>query len=940
MSGQVADNYAVYYADKLYGLLPEIYRTLDSSASSGAGGPLRELVARIGATTAELRRSIDRLWEDQSIETCDDWVIPYIGALLDTRLVLGLDPAGQRRDVANTIDYRRRKGTLGVLEQIASDISGWDAKVVEFFRRLGRTRHLFDPPLGPVSAPGTQTAQLQLAEGLVGLGTATPIGGTADLRNSYGATRSRSAFDEFFHLADTRAGQGVFGWHAIPHLGVFVWRLLSLPVGPVTPVAVRDCPGWYCFDPTGRDIPLFAAQRTEAAFANAWVSPTEAQLPTPISQQLLAANLRAPVVNGPDQTGGLLATRGWGSGTASQPAVGDVFTIAGVNGFDAQRQQDSGQLQDFIVSAVSAGASGGQTVLAIYPPIIPAGSGRTVVNAPADNAPIGIVSSSGASLYPDVMAAMTYLPVNPPEIQQLPASDLTLRPARGRFRWLAAPASPPHSSPPGAPTLVASYRYGFPSMIGAGPYDRLGQQTVVPIPSPVISLAGGNNGNPVVLLPTGGTVVLSDSLTYAGAADATIGGVVTLQAGSRQRPLLRSPSSGSLWTITGTGDAATLTMDGIFFSGQDILLRGKFGAVTLACCTFDPGSAAVSDVFANAGSPPAPLYLQACDGRALAPTRVWIEATIGTLTIDRCVLGPIRTRAGGNAETITVSNSIVQAIRTSGLGVINEPEVKDPARLLRLLQLGLDPVSALLRTLDPGIVGLLHGASPPLAASPPPENDLGPLLTHLNALIAGRSLYQSAAFARVPLSAATLRLRGESPPLEPAPALNRLLLEDAYPLELADAALAFGDGTISLSRCTVLGRVVANRFSASECILHELVEVDDVQDGCVRFTAWAQSSILPRQYESVTIAQAAPLFTSTSFGAPGYAQLLPTADLQRLPQNSPGTTPQNTISAGAEDGSEIGAYARDKNPIRARALVLKLQEYMPAGLVPVIVNVT
>ena len=36
----------------------------------------------------------------------------------------------------------------------------------------------------------------------------------------------------------------------------------------------------------------------------------------------------------------------------------------------------------------------------------------------------------------------------------------------------------------------------------------------------------------------------------------------------------------------------------------------------------------------------------------------------------------------------------------------------------------------------------------------------------------------------------------------------------------------------------------------------------------------------------------------------------------------------------------MGAYARDKNPIRARALLLKLQEYMPAGLVPVIVDVT
>jgi hypothetical protein len=137
-----------------------------------------------------------------------------------------------------------------------------------------------------------------------------------------------------------------------------------------------------------------------------------------------------------------------------------------------------------------------------------------------------------------------------------------------------------------------------------------------------------------------------------------------------------------------------------------------------------------------------------------------------------------------------------------------------------------------------------------------------------------------------------------------------------------------------------MGRIVAHRFSASECILHELATVDDLQDGCVRFTAWAQGSSLPRQYESVSIRQGAPLFTTTDFGQPGYAQLLSNADGQRLPPTTKLTTPQNTISAGAADASEMGAYARDKNPIRAEALLVKLQEYMPASLVPVIVNVT
>src|SRR5215469_5226663 len=140
---------------------------------------------------------------------------------------------------------------------------------------------------------------------------------------------------------------------------------------------------------------------------------------------------------------------------------------------------------------------------------------------------------------------------------------------------------------------------------------------------------------------------------------------------------------------------------------------------------------------------------------------------------------------------------------------------------------------------------------------------------------------------------------GEASTYGSAPAANRLLVEDAYPLELADAALAFGDGDLSLSRCTVMGRIVAHRFSASECILRELVTVDDLQDGCIRFTAWAEGSVVPRQYESVSIRQSAPLFTTTDFGQPGYAQLLPNVDAQRLPPTTKLTTPQNTISAGA-----------------------------------------
>ena len=194
------DFYTQWYSAKLWQMLPAIYRTLDAanqldgSPLSTVPGPLQEFCNRIGAQAALLRRSIDRLWENQSIETCDDWVIPYIGDLLATRMVSCLDARAQRLDVAKTIYYRRRSGTLGLIEELASDIAGHDARAVEFFRRLARTRHNFDPPIGLVpglSVYPTTAALLAgpppgaVIEGLAGPYSRTPAGGYADLRNAY-----------------------------------------------------------------------------------------------------------------------------------------------------------------------------------------------------------------------------------------------------------------------------------------------------------------------------------------------------------------------------------------------------------------------------------------------------------------------------------------------------------------------------------------------------------------------------------------------------------------------------------------------------------------------------------------------------------------------------------------------------------------------------------
>ena len=275
------------------------------------------------------------MWADQSIETCDDWVIPYLGDLLGTNLVTNLDAQAQRLDVAKTIHYRRRKGTVEILEELAQDVTGWTAHVVEAFRRLGRTRHGLDPAIGPAAYPqasAADVAQLARIEGLTGPLTGGAAGGFADLRSPHGALLANTAFDESFHAADVRTGRGAVGHFAIPNLLVFLWRLTSFPVVGGTPVAVAGFPGQYVFDPTGRQAPLFLpAPPVPDDFAGSWTPAREWQVPGPLTDSLERAITAAGTASPPGPDAGVPARYGLGEGwqlTSIWPETGRFAAAA------------------------------------------------------------------------------------------------------------------------------------------------------------------------------------------------------------------------------------------------------------------------------------------------------------------------------------------------------------------------------------------------------------------------------------------------------------------------------------------------------------------------------------------------------------------------------------------------------------------------------------
>jgi len=221
-------------ADTLLALLPAFYRERDAELD----GPLRALLGVIARQGALVEADIERLYNNAFIETCEDWVVPYIGDLLGVRAlypVSGTAAFGPRALVANTLRLRRRKGTALVLEELAFDTTGWRARAVEFFERVSTTQYLNH--LRPHSLR------------------------TPDLRQPRPLDRIDGPFGSEAHTADIRALPA--GRYNLPNVGLFLWRLQAYPVQRATARPATTRPGFYTFDPLGLDQPLFNRPRTE-----------------------------------------------------------------------------------------------------------------------------------------------------------------------------------------------------------------------------------------------------------------------------------------------------------------------------------------------------------------------------------------------------------------------------------------------------------------------------------------------------------------------------------------------------------------------------------------------------------------------------------------------------------------------------------------------------
>jgi hypothetical protein len=606
MTAQADDGVERHYAEKIWGLIPEVYRNEDGGPAQD--GPLRALVEILAGQAAIARRSIDRLWADQHIDEADDWAVPYIGGLVGARPVNALNRPGQRANAGRTILYRRRQGTVRLAELLADDIADWDAVASEAFCHLLRTWHMLDggPAPGPV--------------------TASPRGGFADLRNARIGDLLDHAHDDTSRLPDFRRHRGVWGRANIPKLNLHLFRQFAFPLAGVTPARIAD--GLYTLDPSGRDVALFqpGGRATEEC-----VAAREWQMRAPIPcRRLNAAGFRPLRAHAPVGLEDLLA-----------PIYGRRFaTEAGLleaaNAALAADPAAPNALTDTQAAALIDRAMEPETPRRN---LLPGGdpAARAVALAVANDSPLGPQHLYGANL-----AEWAQDHGVPGWVRAL------VDPARGRVRLMA---------PLAADELLKIQRihYGAFWPVGAGTHDR----------APFLARSGFaalQVEKPDFSAPVAGEFRFMDSRSFRPllAANAVIQatGSLTLSAANFHRPYVAfSPASGRIVTLRSVSDTAELVIDGLWIgvfpaagSGETVLrIDGTWRKVTLRNVTLDPGGV-------RAAAP-------GQSGEEIPPVLLQFGGAIDDLVIEHCVTGRIEERVTAldpcATDTVGVRDSIV-----------------------------------------------------------------------------------------------------------------------------------------------------------------------------------------------------------------------------------------------------------------------------------------
>jgi hypothetical protein len=139
---------------ELYRLLPAVYRERDNPA-----GDLARYLEACGLLLDGVHGLLKQRLDDAFIDTCQPWLIPYLAELLGVRLVTSSEPE-QRIEIANSVAWRQRKGTVSCIRDIVQKLGQMHFKIQEGWRRVATTPRI-GMPLIPLNPPPAVTVDFR-----------------------------------------------------------------------------------------------------------------------------------------------------------------------------------------------------------------------------------------------------------------------------------------------------------------------------------------------------------------------------------------------------------------------------------------------------------------------------------------------------------------------------------------------------------------------------------------------------------------------------------------------------------------------------------------------------------------------------------------------------------------------------------------------------------
>jgi hypothetical protein len=611
----------------LFERLPAIHKIKDAEL----GGPLRAYLEPVEVAFDVVKDSIEALYHDLFIDTCAPWVIPYIGDLLGTSHLAG-DPHTLRADVADTIFLRRAKGTLGAIERLANDLTGWAAHPVELRENLAWAQALNHQRPDRGGAPAYANPPY---------GRHTVIrGGFATIRDPAVLAQLGTPYDTFARFPDVSSVRANSLAYNLPNLAIFVWRLasygielqrrLATPSPAIVPVGASFAARFYVH-PLARPVRLFGRSTYDPDRRPIVLTPLHEQ-PAPIVRAWLGPESSDPIgVARPNE----------------YVVVSEYDPAHPIEGGDApiELHVPIGLPAGWKIRGANLCAWEG----GLAPPLEP---NEVAIDPVIGRIAIGAASQAIAqTLVDQLVLSYRYGAVGPVGAHPVMRDDFPKLPA----------------------AIVVDGRPGSPTLEEA----LAGLATITDVPL-VVELADDQ-------------IHELDANNVGGSGELAVGRPLYLRGADERRPIIRLAQP--LRFVTASLDdhavMTTVRIDGIllvagasFAAADPLIARAAIQSLDLRGCTLDPGGHRVLDGSIDGARAPARTAMRLTAGYDFSPADLEKFTPLPAIALTRTITGSLFLDA--EAYTLSLASSIVDATSVDAVAIAGsgDPATTYAARTL------------------------------------------------------------------------------------------------------------------------------------------------------------------------------------------------------------------------------------------------------------------